>query len=142
MAALKFDFDGAKAAFTAPIKTYSGLDYKKAGITFKFKERQPVKTTLGGVVSHVGSLANYGNVLMVDHGKGIRSIYLGSFSSKIKKGQKIKPYQVIGHTMRKKNARELGQLYFEVRKKNVAQNTFLLMDKKFLAKNNLDSVNI
>jgi septal ring factor EnvC (AmiA/AmiB activator) len=128
--------------FSSPIQLYSGLEYEKKGITFKFKDRQPVKTTLAGVVNHVGTLANYGNVLMIDHGKGIRSIFLGNFSSKIRKGQKIKAGQIVGHTLRKKSDRELGKLYFEIRKKNVAQNTFLLMDKKFFAKNNLDTVNI
>ncbi|WP_127714824.1 murein hydrolase activator EnvC [Halobacteriovorax sp. HLS] len=127
--------------FSAPIESYSGLDYQKKGITFKFKDSQVVKSTLAGVVNHVGTLANYGNVVMVDHGDGVRSIYLGDLSSKLKQGQKIKADQVIGQT-RVRRSTGLGQIYFEVRKKNKAQNTFLLMDKKFLAKNNLNIVNI
>jgi murein DD-endopeptidase MepM/ murein hydrolase activator NlpD len=128
--------------FSSPISDYSGVEYQKKGITFKFKEKQPVKNVRSGVINHVGTLANYGNVVMIDHGKGIRTIFLGDFSSKVKQGQKIKANQIIGYTNKKNNGRDLGQIYFEVRKKNKAQNTLLLMDKKFLAKNNLDSVNI
>ena len=128
--------------FSSPISDYSGVEYQKKGITFKFKEKQPVRNLKAGVINHVGTLANYGNVVMIDHGKGIRTIFLGDFSSKVKQGQKIKSNQIIGYTNKKNNGRDLGQIYFEVRKKNKAQNTFLLMDKKFLAKNNLDSLNI
>lgn len=133
---------GLGIQFSSPISEYSGVEYQEKGITFKFRDKQTVTNAKSGVVNHVGSLANYGNVVMIDHGKGVRSIFLGDFSSKVKQGQKIKANQVIGYTNQKNGGRDLGQIYFEVRKKNKAQNTFLLMDKKFLAKNNLDSVNI
>ncbi|OUR96378.1 hypothetical protein A9Q84_08480 [Halobacteriovorax marinus] len=128
--------------FKSPIEKYSGLEYRKKGITFKFNNKQTVKNTINGKVSYVGSLSNYGKVIMIDHGNQTRSIFLGDVETRVRQGQAVKSGQIIGYTHVKSNSSELSKLYFEVRKNNKAQNTFLLMDKKFLAKNNLNSVNL
>lgn len=128
--------------FSSPLDQYSGVEYDKKGIYFKFSKRQPISSPKSGKVAYVGSLANYGNVIMIDHGKQTRTVFLGAMNVKTKKGAFIKKGQIVGYTQLNSSSKDLGKLYFEVRKKNVAQNTFLLMDKQFLAKNNLESINI
>jgi len=128
--------------FNSPIENYSGLEYKKKGITFKFNQKQSVKNTISGKISYVGSLSNYGKVVMIDHGNQTRSIFLGDMETRVRQGQTVSRGQIIGYTRVNSNSSELSKLYFEVRKHNKAQNTSLLMDKKFLAKNNLNSINI
>ncbi|ATH08803.1 hypothetical protein BIY24_12850 [Halobacteriovorax marinus] len=128
--------------FSSPIEDYVAVEYGKKGINFKFRDRQPIKNTINGKVSFVGSLSNYGNVIMVEHGNQTRSIFLGQLKSKVKKGQSVNAGDILGYTLVNKKSRELAKLYFEVRKKNIAQNTSLLMDEAFVAKNNLNNVNI
>ena len=71
--------------------------------------------------------------MMIDHGNQTRSVLLGHFLPKLKKGQAVRQGQILGYT----RGRELVEkLYFEVRKKNLAQNTVVLMDKQFLTRNN------
>lgn len=128
--------------FKSPIENYSGLEYKKKGITFKFNQKQTVKNTIAGKISYVGSLANYGKVIMIDHANQTRSIFLGDVDSRVRQGQAVRGGQIIGYTRVNSNSSEMSKLYFEVRKNDKAQNTLLLMDKQFFAKNNLNSVNI
>jgi len=128
--------------FSSPIDSYVGVEYGKKGINFKFRKRQPIKNTIKGKVSFIGSLSNYGNVIMIEHGNQTRSIYLGQLKTKVKKGQSVSAGEIVGYTLVNNKSRELSKLYFEVRKKNIAQNTALLMDDNFLAKNNLNNVNI
>ncbi len=128
--------------FSSPLEDYVGVEYGKKGINFKFRSKQPIKNTLDGKVSFIGSLSNYGNVIMIEHGNQTRSIFLGQLKSKVKKGQSVTSGEILGYTLVNSKSRELGKLYFEVRKKNIAQNTSLLMDDNFLAKNNLNNVKI
>ena len=110
------------------------MEYGKKGVTYKFNSRQLVKTSRGGKVIHTGSLSTYGNVVMVDHGNEVKSIYLGQFLPSVKKGQSVVPGESLGKTF--DVAKNEGKLYFEVRKKNKAQNTILLLDKNIATKNN------
>jgi murein DD-endopeptidase MepM/ murein hydrolase activator NlpD len=73
---------------------------------------------------------------MIDHGKDVRSVILGQFDYLVKNGDVVKDSQLIGYT-KARNATGLGdgKIYFEVRKNNLAQNTYLLLDKKSLARN-------
>ena len=118
--------------FRPPIDKHTKLDFKKKGVTFFFDQKSlPVVAARSGKVIHKGSLAPYGNVIMIDHGKETISVCFGDFGPKVKKGMKVKVGQVIGYTSRK-NQRE-GKLYFEVRKKDKAQPTIHLLDDKALA---------
>ncbi len=118
--------------FLPPIEKHTKLDFKKKGVTFFFDQKTlPVKASRSGKVIHKGSLAPYGNVIMIDHGKETISVCFGDFGPKVKKGMRVKAGQIIGYTSRK-NQRE-GKLYFEVRKKDKAQPTIHLLDDKALA---------
>lgn len=124
-------------SFMSPLDAYVGIKHQKKGITFKFKGQKPVKSAEGGKVVHIGALSNYGNVVIVDHGNQTRSIYFGQFSPKVKKNTDVKKGQLLGYTKSIYGSRQAGNIYFEVRKKDKAQNTVLLMDDKFLTKNKL-----
>lgn len=118
--------------FMNPIDTFSDMEYGKKGITYKYNKRQAVKVSRAGKVIHAGSLSTYGNVVMVDHGNDVRSIFLGQFSPSVKKGDSVVAGTILGTTF--DVARNEGKLYFEVRKKNKAQNTVLLLDKNSTSK--------
>lgn len=123
-----------KERFSRPLKEVIDIEYGKKGVTFKFNSKQNVLNSRAGKVIHTGSLSTYGNVVMVDHGNNIKSIFLGQFLPIVKKGQSLTRGAVIGNTFDiKKNE---GKLYFEVRKKNKPQNTALLLHKKITTKNN------
>jgi septal ring factor EnvC (AmiA/AmiB activator) len=123
-----------KERFLAPLAKISDMEYQKKGVTYKFDVRQNVKSSRAGKVIHTGSLSTYGNVVMVDHGNEVKSIFLGQFLPTVKKGQKLKAGASIGKTF--DVAKNEGKLYFEVRKKNKAQNTILLLDRNEALKNN------
>lgn len=124
--------------FFSPMKNYQSLEFNKKGVTYKFVGRNSVVNTKRGVVVYSGRLSTYGNVVMIDHGGDTRSIILGQFVPSVEKGKKLKRGDIIGYTKNSSSRSELvGKLYFEVRKRNKVQNTILLMDRKFLKKNNL-----
>ncbi len=121
--------------FSAPISLYQGIDYNKKGVTFNFQGKNEVVAPKGGRVVYTGSLASYGNVLMIDHGNDTRTVLLGQFDFNVKNGDSIKAQQIVGYTNpRSSNGLGDGKIYFEVRKNNLAQNTYLLLDKKTLAR--------
>lgn len=123
------------ADFCAPMAEYQGMDHNKKGITFNFQGKNEIRAPKGGKVVYTGSLANYGNVLMIDHGNDTRTVILGQFDFNVKNGDPIKVAQLVGYTNpRSQNGLGDGKIYFEVRKNNLAQNTYLLLDKKTLSR--------
>ncbi|MDD4973437.1 MAG: peptidoglycan DD-metalloendopeptidase family protein [Bacteriovorax sp.] len=126
----------AGADFFPPISLYQGIDYQKKGVTFNFQGKNEVRAPKAGKVVYTGSLASYGNVLMIDHGNDTRTVLLGQFDYNVKNGDPIQAAQLVGYTNpRSHNGLGDGKIYFEVRKNNLAQNTYLLLDKKILARN-------
>jgi murein DD-endopeptidase MepM/ murein hydrolase activator NlpD len=118
-----------------PVFSYQGLEYDKKGVTFNFQGKVEVRATKAGKIVYTGSLANYGNVLMIDHGNDTRTVLLGQFDFSVKNGDSVNQSQVVGYTSPKSySALSEGKIYFEVRKSNLAQNTYLLLDKKSLAR--------
>ncbi|MCY4523380.1 MAG: peptidoglycan DD-metalloendopeptidase family protein, partial [Halobacteriovoraceae bacterium] len=82
-----------------------------------------------------GELASYGNIVMIDHGKGTRSVILGDFDPMVKKGMDVAKGDGLGKT-KKIQKDGFGNIYFEVRKDDNIQNTILLMNKELLAEDN------
>jgi septal ring factor EnvC (AmiA/AmiB activator) len=107
------------------------MEYQKKGVTYNFHGKNEIRAPKGGKVVYTGALANYGNVLMIDHGNDTRTVLLGQFDYAVKNGDAVKEFQVVGHTNpRSNNGLGEGRIYFEIRKNNLAQNTYLLLDKK------------
>lgn len=126
----------AGGEYFPPIYSYNNIEYQKKGVTFNFIGKNEVRATRAGKIVYTGALANYGNVLMIDHGNDARTVLLGQFDYAVKNGDSVKEAQVVGHTNPRSNGGlGEGRIYFEVRKNNLAQNTYMLLDKKFLARN-------
>lgn len=119
--------------FTAPIEKRISMDFKKKGVSFIFNESQPVLSTRQGKIIHKGSLSKYGNVVVIDHGKETRSVLLGEFVPKVKKGTWVKEGQVLGYA--KAPMGKESNLYFEVRRKNKIYETIHLLKNNTIAKN-------
>lgn len=104
--------------FNSPLEQVSSTTSSDKGVTFKFGQLQPIKAPRAGRIVYNGDLASYGKVLMIDHGDDIRTVMLGRFNSRLQKNAQVEAGDTLGYT------EEGGDsLYFEVRKKNVAQNT-------------------
>ena len=104
-----------------PLESYSEIKNSKLGVSLVYSETLPISAPYPGKVVYSGELASYGNVLILDHGKEVRSVLLGDIVPKVKKGDIVSKKQLIGYTIS-----DLGttkSLYFEVRKKDIAQNT-------------------
>jgi murein DD-endopeptidase MepM/ murein hydrolase activator NlpD len=111
--------------FTPPIEKKVSLEFKKKGVTFMFRQEQPVLCTRAGKIVYRGSLSTYGNVVMIDHGNDMRSVLLGEFKPKVKKGMSVREGQVLGYA-KPLSGRE-GKVYFEVRSKDKAHETIHLL---------------
>ncbi len=120
-------------AFKSPLKDFIKLEYNKRGVTFKYKGKKNILATKSGKIIYQGALSNFGNVIMIDHGRQTRTVLLGNFISTLKKGTLVKKGQILGYT--RGGILKEEKLYFEVRKKNKVQNTFRLIERNSLAKN-------
>ena len=123
-----------KNLFNNPIERYIDIKHGKKGVTYYTRGYQKIKTSRPGKVVYSNKLSTFGNVIMIDHGDSFRSIFLGQFTPKLKKGTMVRTGDILGYTkgLEKKQAK----IYFEIRKKNKAQNTIHLINKNSLLKAN------
>jgi murein DD-endopeptidase MepM/ murein hydrolase activator NlpD len=70
------------------------------GYDFASVERAPVPASNDGAVVFVGILGIYGNVVLIDHGLGLFSLYGHLSESSVKEGQYLKKGDIIGRTGR------------------------------------------
>ena len=121
----------ASNQYRGPIANYQNMEYQKKGVTYNFQGKNEIRAPKSGKVVYTGALANYGNVLMIDHGNDTRTVLLGQFNYTVKNGDNVNQYQVVGNTNPRSNSGlGEGRIYFEIRKNNLAQNTYLLLDQK------------
>ncbi len=118
--------------FRKPVDDFSTYTTSPKGITFKFQAVQPVKAVGDGKVVFAGDLASYGQVVLIDHGQDLRTVLLGKMDVKVKKNDMVRDGDILAYTQ--KNSTEEQSLYFEVRKKNTAQNTILWLDQNGVSK--------
>ncbi len=115
--------------FAAPLEAWLEAVPSEKGVTYKFGQLQPIKAPKDGRVAYNGELASYGKVLMIDHGDDIRTVILGRFTSGLEKNTQVKMGDTLGHT-----ESAADSLYFEVRKKNVAQKTIHWLEQRGTSK--------
>jgi len=74
------------------VRPHRGVDYGAATGT-------PVRVTGDGQVAFAGRQGGYGNVVIVNHGRGNRTLYahLSRFAPKMRVGQRVNQGQVIGY---------------------------------------------
>jgi septal ring factor EnvC (AmiA/AmiB activator) len=113
----------ASLKFRSPVLAWNEVISSDKGITYKLGKMQPIAAPREGRVAYNGELASYGKVLMIDHGDDIRTVMLGRFTSNLEKNALVKLGDIVGNT-----EGVADSLYFEVRKKNVAQKTIHWME--------------
>ena len=113
----------------SPLYSFRSLrkDKDRRGVVYEFSSQTPFYAGAQGQIQYLGRLANYGNLVIINHGYDIRSVLLGDIYPKVKKGQKVARGEIIGYT--RVNASNRGELYFEVRVKNVAHNTLSWLER-------------
>jgi len=108
-------------SFGLPLNGFQNIKKGKNGLTLNYQGTQPVMAPAAGRVVYVGELASYGQVIMIDHGKDIKSVLLGDIQITTKKGDAVKLNQILGYTISDEEITK--SVYFEIRKKNKAQDT-------------------
>ncbi|MFL5786339.1 MAG: murein hydrolase activator EnvC family protein [Bacteriovoracaceae bacterium] len=122
----------ADRIFSHPMEDYLSKTSSPKGVTFKYQSVQPVKAVGDGKIVFAGDLASYGQVVLIDHGNDLRTVLLGKMSIKVKKNDTVKSGDVLAYTIN--DSKEAQNLYFEVRKKNTAQNTILWLEPNGVSK--------
>jgi septal ring factor EnvC (AmiA/AmiB activator) len=122
----------ADRIFSHPMEDYLSKTSSPKGVTFKYQSVQPVKAVGDGKIVFAGDLASYGQVVLIDHGNDLRTVLLGKLSIKVKKNDTVKSGDVLAYTIN--DSKEAQNLYFEVRKKNTAQNTILWLEPNGVSK--------
>jgi septal ring factor EnvC (AmiA/AmiB activator) len=118
--------------FKQPVEDFLTYTASAKGVTFKYQSIQPIKAVGDGKVVFAGDLASYGQVVLIDHGQDLRTVLLGKMDIKVKKNDTVKDGEVLAYTQNA--SKEDQSLYFEVRKKNTAQNTILWLDSHGVSK--------
>jgi len=118
--------------FKNPVEDFSTFTASAKGVTFKYNSIQPVKAVGSGKVVFAGDLASYGQVVLIDHGSDLRTVLLGKMDIKVKKHDTVNDGDVLAYTQN--DTKDDQNLYFEVRKKNTAQNTILWLEQKGVSK--------
>jgi septal ring factor EnvC (AmiA/AmiB activator) len=122
----------ADRIFAHPVQDFMSRVSSPKGVTFKYQSVQPVKAVGDGKIVFAGDLASYGQVVLIDHGNDLRTVLLGRMSIKVKKNDSVKSGDVLAYTIN--DSKEAQNLYFEVRKKNTAQNTILWLEPNGVSK--------
>lgn len=124
-----------KINFSLPLNDFVDAKIDKKTISLRFTDVQPVTSPAAGKVAYAGELASYGKVIVIDHGNDLRSVLLGDVNIRVKKGDFVNEATILGYTLPEAGLRK--NLFFEVRKKNVAQDTL-----SWLSRNNKNKLKI
>lgn len=100
----------------APLDDYVAMIKKKDAVILKFKDTVQLKAPAAGRIVYSGELANYGDVIIIDHGKQVRSVLLGDLLIKVKKGDLVGKGQLLGYTVSDPGV--IKSLRYEIRKKS------------------------
>lgn len=100
-----------KDPFTSETRLHSGVDIKA-------EKGTSVKAAMSGKVVMSCKMPDYGNVVAVDHGQGIVTVYAHNEKNMVKAGDQVEKGDVIGRVG--STGRSTGpHLHFEVRKNGV-----------------------
>lgn len=118
----------AKVTLSLPVENPLKVDRDESGgLNFQLAHKQQINSPGDGTIIYSGTLSKYGNVIVVRHSDGFRSILLGKFLSNVKKGQNVVRGQNLAQAL--ETAGEDNKLYFEFRK-----NKKKLIAENFLSK--------
>ena len=87
------------------------IDKKNKGFDFSCPHDQILKSVKNGKVAHFGTLANLGNILVIDHDDDLKSVLIRKIQSSISMKSSTEIGQQVGISLS-------GRYYFELRKNN------------------------
>ncbi|MBR1418194.1 MAG: M23 family metallopeptidase, partial [Synergistaceae bacterium] len=99
-----------------------------SGIDIKASQGAPVKAAAGGEVLYTGWMRGFGQVVILDHGGNISTVYAHLSSTQVKEGQSVRAGSVLGAVGNSGTESEYA-LHFEVRKAGSAQNPMNYLKK-------------
>ena len=100
---------------------YTGLQQMHAGLDISNNIGTPVVSTGDGLVTWAGVQGAYGNLVMIDHGQGLSSVYAHLSEFSVKVGDEVKRGQLIGAVGN--TGRSTGpHLHYEIRLNGIPQN--------------------
>jgi len=103
------------------IDPFTGKEAMHEGVDFVVPEGTPVYASAGGVVAYASIHPQYGNLVEIDHGKGVITRYAHNSKLLVQVGQMVRRGQKI--SLSGSTGRATGpHLHFEVRYNGVAQN--------------------
>ena len=99
-----------------------------SGIDIKASQGAPVKAAAGGEVLYTGWMRGFGQVVILDHGGNISTVYAHLSATQVKEGQSVRAGSVLGSVGNSGTESEYA-LHFEVRKAGSAQNPMNYLKK-------------
>lgn len=87
----------------------------------------PVATAAEGTVLFAGEQTGYGQIVIVDHGAGLVTLYAHNRDLRVKTGQKVREGQVVA-TVGDSGRTSGPHLHFEVRKEGTPMDPFEYLD--------------
>ncbi len=84
------------SGFGGRFDPFTGAGAFHAGIDFGGAHRTPIEATAPGVVAFVGQRSGYGNVVEIDHGRGMKTRYAHLAAFSVQAGQRVALGQRIG----------------------------------------------
>lgn len=121
------------SGFGSRLDPFSGQMAMHAGLDFAAPTGTPIKAAAGGVVSAAEYNAAFGNMLVIDHGNGLQTLYAHASKMEVRIGEIVRKGQQIaqvGSTGRSTGA----HLHFEVHVNGTPQNP-----ARFLSRQSADS---
>jgi murein DD-endopeptidase MepM/ murein hydrolase activator NlpD len=83
------------AGYGYRVSPFTGQREMHEGLDIAAPHGTPILATANGVISFVGSLAAFGNVVFINHGHGFTTFYAHTSSIRVKEGQQVKRGQMV-----------------------------------------------
>jgi murein DD-endopeptidase MepM/ murein hydrolase activator NlpD len=121
------------SGFGSRLDPFSGQLVMHAGLDFAAPSGTPILAAAGGVVSAADYHSAFGNMVVLDHGNGLQTLYAHASRLEVRQGEIVRKGQPIGRVGA--TGRATGpHLHFEVHDKGVPQNP-----SRFLSRQTNDS---
>ena len=111
------------------ISPFGGKRPNHKGSDLKTKAKDKVKAAFKGVVTFSGEMSGYGNVVFISHDTGLETRYAHNTKNLVKKGDKVKPGDIIALEGQTGNA-TTPHVHFETRIGGTAFDSEWIFDHK------------
>ncbi len=117
------------SGFGSRLDPFNGQLVMHAGLDFAAPVGTAILAAAGGVVSAAEYHSAYGNMVVIDHGNGLQTLYAHASKLDVRQGEIVRKGQQIGRVGA--TGRSTGpHLHFEVHEKGVPQNPFRFLSRQ------------